>query len=112
MIFFSIVPINAGKTANKMDVHPAHGVAASKLQSRVPIFLPVIELIYDSDQKSIEINCSADCEATISVYDSLGNIIVFSESIDTILYLPEIDNSTLYIEIESNYWYATTTLEI
>jgi len=53
-----------------------------------------------------------DCDATVFIYDINGNLIDYSDSMNTILYLPKTTDQVFYIRIESYYWYATAKIRL
>lgn len=71
--------------------------------------LPSVELVYDTDINSIDIVCSYNCEAEVTVYDEAGNIVAISDIKDTI-FIPSTDNSFYSMTIEAEYWYGTAEI--
>ncbi len=113
-IMFSLftVSASAGKSTDRATVHRRSNTTIGNSLQRSPAQLPSIDVIFDSDNLTIEIISSMDCEASISIYDAYGNLIDFSNSMNTILYLPETTNQVFYIRIESHNWYATATISV
>ena len=72
--------------------------------------LPIIDIVYDSNSKSIEIISSMDCEATVFIYDTNGNLIDLADSLDVILSVAGTNSLKFIVRIESDLWYATATI--
>lgn len=77
---------------------------------RIPALLPTVEVLYDSDVRSVTVLCSDDSDAKVTIYDELGNCIVSSNSISDTLYLPKLNTSSYQVRIESAQWYATVDI--
>lgn len=108
-IMISLISVSAyaDRTTKKIEVCTTHDESASKLGTRSPMRLPIIEVIYDSSINLIEIVSDIDCDATVYIYDVTGNIIATSDSLDTLLYVPDSISSGFYLKIESELWYAS-----
>lgn len=73
--------------------------------------LPCINMIYDSDARTIKISCMQNYDATVWFYDALGNVIGSSDSLNTIFYIPQTETE-VYIRAESEKWYAEGEIEV
>lgn len=102
----------AGKTTDRATVHRNTNKSISTGVHRAPSILPIIDVVFDSDDLSIEFISSVECEATVYLYDMFGNLIYISESLNSILNIPESIITNLNIVIEAEYWYATATITI
>lgn len=77
---------------------------------RAPALLPSVEIVYDSDSHSIVVICSDECEARVEIYDSYGKMINSSNSMSTVLYIPNTSNIEYDIKIVSDFWFATVSI--
>jgi hypothetical protein len=104
------VSAHADTTTSRFEVRTTHDISASKLGTRAPMRLPLIDAIYDSSTMSIEIVCDTDCDATVFVYDNHGNVIGMSDSLYDMIYVPNTIGSVFFIRIESDNWYGTAEI--
>lgn len=100
---------NAEKSTTRADVIRYGNDSVGKGVHRTPPRLPVIDLILDTDTKTIEVTCMDDAEATVILYDSEGNVLDYSEVLNTTFAItPSI--SSYIVRIESKSWYAIEKL--
>ncbi len=71
-----------------------------------------IDISYDSNTSCIEISCQQAVEAEVYLYDMHNNILDYSPTLNTTFIVPVSYNSTLYIHIENEDWYAIGEIEI
>lgn len=111
-IVFSLfaMPANAEKTKQEVEVNHTRNTTGNKF-NRVPLALPSVELVFDTDDRSINITCSCDCDAEVTVYDATGNIVAMSDIKDTI-FVPSSNHGPYYVIIEAEYWYGTATIKL
>ncbi|MEZ3549467.1 MAG: hypothetical protein K1W02_01850 [Muribaculaceae bacterium] len=90
-ILFSLptMPAFAGKSTDKATVHRKSNTTIGNSIERAPAQLPSIDIVYDSDNLTIDILSSNDCEASVFVYDVHGNLVDSADSIYAILSIPE-----------------------
>lgn len=107
-VFLCLFPTlsSATNTTTRADVHRNGSNENNNGLKRTLSSLPIIDILYDSETQMIEIVSSVDCEANIFVYDLSGNLIEYTESMDTVLSLP-MGVSECFIRIEASTWYAT-----
>lgn len=103
---------NAEKNTSKADVHQYGHSSQDKGVHRTPVRLPIIEIISDSDIRSIEFCCLDDYDVEIWIFDTKGNIIDSSTNLNSILFLPDNGSNEFYIRIDSYNWYATATITL
>lgn len=101
---------NAGEAMSRADVLRRSNTTIGNSIQRAPSQLPSIDVIYDSDNFTIEFRSSIECDAMVFVYDMDGNLIETSDSLDTVLYVSDSASSAFYIRIESDNWYATAEI--
>lgn len=75
---------------------------------RTPMRIP-IEVWYDTVSGTVEVSCSAEIDAQVILYDATGNIVGFSQFVNTELNLS--GSGTYTIFIESDEWYAEGTID-
>lgn len=76
---------------------------------RSQMMLPTVELVYDTENRSIEIMCSSDCDAEVTIYDASGNVVAISDINDTV-FVPSNNNSFYSVIIEAEHWYGTAEI--
>lgn len=72
--------------------------------------LPSLELVYDTDNNSIDVMCSCECDAEVTVYDAAGNIVAMSDIKDT-HFMPSSSYGPYSVIIEAESWYGTAKIE-
>lgn len=111
-IVFSLFAMNANAEKTKQEVNVDRTRPAGNTNvNRVPIALPSVGLVFDTDDRSINVTCSCDCDAEVTVYDAAGNIVAMSDIKDTI-FVPSSNNGPYYVVIEAEYWYGTATIKL
>lgn len=100
----------AEQTKRQVYIERSNPTIGTKVH-RSPIMLPSVELLYDTDDNSIDIICSCDCEAEVTVYDAVGNILAVSDINDTI-FVPCTNTSSLTVMIEAELWHGTAIIEL
>lgn len=108
MIFLFAMPGKAEQTKHRVYVERSNSTIGTK-PHRSPMMLPSVELVYDTDNNSIDIVCSHDCDAEVTVYDGDGNIVAISDINDTI-FLPSTNDSFYSVIIEAEHWYGTAEI--
>lgn len=101
---------NAEKTKQEVNVDRTNHPNSTNV-NRVPAALPSVGLVFDTDDRSINITCSCDCDAEVTVYDATGNIVAMSDITDTI-FVPSSNHGPYYVVIEAEYWYGTATIKL
>ena len=117
MIPFFVMHVKAEQTKHQVYVmrntstagltNPTIGTKPHRSQ----VILPSLELVYDTDYNSIEIMCSCECDAEVTVYDAAGNIVAISDISDTI-FLPSSNYCPYSVIIEAESWYGTAKIEL
>lgn len=102
--------VYADKTTTRADVHHWGQSSIKGGLERSPVHMPSINVIYESDDNTLQIVSSVDCDATVCVYDVCGNTVDTAYSLNTLLFLPETGDSMFHIRIESANWYATADI--
>lgn len=95
---------------NDTTVGPSNPTIGTKLH-RSQMMLPSVELVYDTETNSIDIICSCDCDAEVTIYDAAGNIVAISDIKDTI-FVPSSNYCSYSVIIEAESWYGTVTIEL
>lgn len=102
------MPVKAEQTKHKVYVERSNSTIGTK-PHRSPMMLPSVEIVYDTDNNSIDILCSHDCDAEVTVYDGDGNIVAISDIKDTI-FLPSSNWSSYNVAIEAEFWHGTARI--
>ena len=105
MVSLFAFTIKAEKTNHQVYVSRTNPTIGTKVH-RAPSMLPSVELVYNTENNSIDIVCSCDCDAEVTVYDATGNIVAVSDIKDTI-FLPFMNTSSFNVVIEAEVWYGT-----
>lgn len=117
IIPFFAVHVNAEQTTHQVNVtHKIPTVGSSNTTvgtnlHRSQIMLPSVELVHDTDNNSINIMCSFECEAEVTVFDTTGNIVATSDINDTI-FVPSSNNVSYSVIIEAESWYGTAIIAL
>ena len=110
-ITISLFTVSANADQTRAEVHRWNNESIMNGRERTPALLPVIDIVYNPSIKCIEIVSSIDCDATVFIYDINGNLFDSANSLDVILSVAGVNSSIFFVRIESNYWYATATIE-
>ena len=108
MISLFAMPVKAEQTKHKVYVERSNSTIGTK-PHRSPMMLPSVEIVYDTDNNSIDIVCSHDCDAEVTVYDGDGNIVAISDIKDTV-FMPSLNCSSYNVTIEAEFWYGTAQI--
>lgn len=102
---------NAEQTRQQVSLIPTTDInpTIGSKPHRSLVMLPSVELVYDTDNNSIDIVCSYDCDAEVTVFDAAGNIVAISDIKDTI-FIPYTNDSLFNVTIEATYWYGTAEI--
>lgn len=111
LISLVAIPAEAEQTKHHVSVTPENpsNQDIGTRPHRSLMMLPTVEVVYDTENSSIEIMCSSDCDAEVTVYDAAGSIIAMSDIKDTI-FVPSNISSFFIVAIEAEYWYGTTEI--
>lgn len=110
MISLFAMHAKAEQTKRQVYIERTNPTIGTKLH-RSPIMLPTVEIVYDTDNNSIDVICSCDCEAEVTIYDAIGNIVAMSD-INDIIFVPCTNTSFLTVKIEAESWHGTATIEL
>jgi hypothetical protein len=110
MLSLFAVQANAEQTKHEVYVMQTNHSIGTKLH-RSPMMLPTVELVYDTENNTIDIACSYNCDAEVTVSDASGNIIAVSDINDTI-FLPSSNLSFYSVTIEAEYWYGFAEISL
>lgn len=111
-LLLSTMPIFSETTENPADVHRWNTGQLGTSIERAPYRLPSVIVIYDSDNQTIEIECTSDCNASVKVYDMYENQISYADSMDSAIYVGNPHGDTLTVRIESDHWYAVSVIRL
>lgn len=113
-IIFSLTlfQAHAEKTTTSANVFPLLPESIRNGVERSPVYLPSIDIVYDSETRLMGIVCQQECNAAISVYDATGELLISTDLLDTEFQLPPTNGNTCVVIIESPRWYATATVAI
>ena len=109
MIPFFAMHVKAEQTKHQVYVERSNYAIGSKVH-RAPMVLPTVELVYDTDNNSINVICSCECDAEVTVYDAAGNIVAMSDIKDT-LFMPSSSYGPYSVILEAESWYGTAKIE-
>lgn len=110
MFSLSAMHANAEQTKRQVYVERSNYTIGTKVH-RAPMVLPTVELVYDTDNNSINVICSCECDAEVTIYDADGNIVAISDIKETV-FVPSLSYGSYYVVIEAAYWYGTATIEL
>ena len=114
MIPLFVMHVKAEQTTHQVyvmrtnpDVGPNPTIGTRPHRSQM--ILPSVELVYDTDNNSINVMCSCECDAEVTVYDAAGNIVAVSDIRDTI-FVPSSSYCSYNVIIEAESWYGTAKI--
>lgn len=109
-ILLSTLSVFSETTTTPADVHKWNNGNLGTRIERSPGMLPSIMVTYDSEDQTIMIESSVDCEVTVKVYDDKGNLLALANSLDEVITCCGYNGETITVRIESNYWYAISVI--
>lgn len=95
-------------TRTDSNIGPSNPTIGTK-PHRSQMMLPSVELVYDTDNNSINVMCSCECDAEVRVYDAMGNIVAISDIRDSI-FVPSSNYCSYSVIIEAESWYGTAKI--
>ena len=105
-----LISIALQASASKTEVYMEYRKSGRSTQSttvrRAPMQLP-IEVVFDSENRQVEISCNDDLEAQVYLCEENGNILDYSSCLNSVLNVPDNYSGVLIIRIESDDWIAT-----
>lgn len=104
IISFAFAAFAENQTEVLMGIHEISNKDSNTNINRSIVQLPILNVVYDSDAKNIKITSSESVEAIVYIYDHNGNIVSYSNTLNTILQLPSAGSYTIYVEGEG--WYG------
>jgi hypothetical protein len=110
MLSLFALQANAEQTKHEVYVMRTNPSIGTKLH-RSSMMLPTVELVYDTEVNTIDIVCSYNCDADVTVSDEMGNIVAISDINDTII-LPSSNLSFYSVTIEAEYWYGIVEISL
>lgn len=110
MLSLFAVHANAEQTKHEVYVSRTNPTIGTKLH-RSQMMLPSVELVYDTETNTINILCSYDCDAEVTVCDATGNIVAISD-INEKIFLPSSNLSLYIVTIEAEFWYGTAEISL
>lgn len=78
--------------------------------NRAPMRLPIIEVTYDTDAKTVQVIGDESIDAEVFIYNSVGDLVDYSAYLNTTL---SVATSGIYtICIQGNGWYAEGKISV
>lgn len=72
--------------------------------NRSLVHIPTLEVVYDSETKTIKITSPESQDANVYIYDSNGAVVGYANGLNTTIQLPSTGSYTIYMEGEG--WYG------
>ncbi len=80
-----------------------HEESSTKV-NRSLVHIPTLEVVYDSETKTIKITSPESQDANVYIYDSNGAVVGYANSLNTTIQLPSAGSYTIYME--GSGWYG------
>lgn len=110
IIAFALSAWAENTTGVFMDFYLRGNEESGTMINRSLLQIPTLEVVYDSDTKTIRITSPESQAADVYVYDSNGAIVGYANSLNTTIQLPSVGSYTIYIEGEG--WYGVGYIHI
>ncbi len=104
IIAFALSAWGENTTGVFMDFYLSTHEESSTKVNRSLVQIPTLNVVYDSDTKTIRITSPESQAADVYVYDSNGAIVGYANSLNTTIQLPSVGSYTIYLEGEG--WYG------
>lgn len=105
---WTVCAFGASQPAQTFNHKKKHDV--SRDYNRSPVYVPSIDVLYDSETLTIDVECLEEVEAVVYVYDSAHNLVGYSTELNHTFTVPI---SGIYIVyIDSDFWYVESKVEI
>lgn len=104
IISFALSAWAENTTGVFMDFYIRGDEESETMINRSLVQTPTLNVIYDSETKTIRITSPESQAADVYVYDSNGAIVGYANSLNTTIQLPSVGSYTIYIEGEG--WYG------
>ena len=95
---FTLSAIAKETTGVFMEYHQRGNEESNPKVNRSLVEIPTLEVVYDSETKTIRITSSELQTANVYVYDSNGAVVGYANSLNTTIQLPSAGSYTIYIE--------------
>ena len=104
IISFALSAIAEETTGIFMEYHKTGNEESHAKVNRSLVQIPTLEVVYDSEMKTIRITSPESQAANIYIYDSNGAVVGYANSLNTTIQLPSAGSYTIYIE--GSGWYG------
>lgn len=104
IIAFALSAWAENTTGVFMDFYLRGNEESGTMINRSLLQIPTLEVVYNSDTKTIRITSPESQAADVYVYNSNGAIVGYANSFNTTIQLPSFGSYTIYIEGEG--WYG------
>ena len=104
IISFALSALAENTTGVFMDFYISTHEESSTKVNRSLVKIPTLEVVYDSDTKTIRITSVESQIASVYIYDNNDTIVGYANSLNTTIQLPSTGSYTIYVEGEG--WYG------
>ena len=104
IISFALTTWAEDTTGVFMEIYKIGDEESSTEVNRSLVQIPTLEVVYDSDTKTIRITSPESQDANVYIYNSNSEIVGYANSLNTTIQLPSSGSYTIYIEGEG--WYG------
>lgn len=81
-----------------MDFYLRGDEESETMINRSLVQIPTLEVVYNSETKTIRITSPESQDANVYIYNSNGTIVGYANSLNTTIQLPSVGSYTIYIE--------------
>lgn len=104
IISFALSALAENTTGVFMEYYKIGDEEAATKVNRSLVQIPTLEVVYDSDAKTIKITSPESQAANVYIYNSNGAVDGYANSLNTTIQLPSVGSYTIYLEGEG--WYG------
>ena len=87
-----------------MDFYLRGDEESETMINRSLVQIPTLEVVQNSETKTIRITSPESQDANVYIYNSNGTIVGYANSLNTTIQLPSVGSYTIYLEGEG--WYG------
>ena len=104
IVSFALSAIAKETTGVFMEYHQRGNEESHPKMNRSLVQIPSLEVVYDSERKTVRITSPKSQTANVYIYDNNGAVVGFTNSLNASIQLPSVGSYTIYIEGED--WYG------
>lgn len=103
-VLFALSAVAEDTTEVFMDIYIRGDGGSITKVNRSLVQVPSMEVVYDTEAKTIRITSLEPIEADVYIYDANGAVVGHADTLNTVIQLPLSDSYTIYIVGDG--WYG------